>query len=916
MAGMPLPRSTGQPLVWLAAVLILAVAASFAFDWSPGEPPAPPGTTPGPERPSNGADPARSGEAVDHDDGTGGRSTAATPPPAATSGTDQPVVGPASVRVATRIRGQVVDVRRQGVAGAEVGRIEKPDAPPLIAASLPMPAGTDHTTKTAADGTFEVALPELGAFELRASHPDHPPSSIAVVADGPAVEGVLLVLQDGVTITGRVVEAPSDAGRLVVVGKPVERGLAAATEQALQKALFDFGSLLDDLEVPADGRTAEVAADGTFTLAGLAAGRTYRVFAQQHADGQMPTRCTEVTECPGGSHGVLLRWRPTAELVLRVVDAETGTPLETLDVAVGPMRKVAVLGLDVAVPMRQMVPQRQFQGGEVRLPGLGIDVGEAGRWSIEVRAAGHRSWVRDDLELRPGRHDLGTASLGVAPVVQVTVQAGGQPVAGALVELDEVEDAERSLQVGANLRAGDTQPVSGTTTTTTTTIGGGPERGRNRTDEHGMVRITTDVVGRGRLVVRSDQHAPFRGEPFDLPARGTVEQTVALQNGGSVSVQVFDRDGNPVPGVVVVRSADDGRGEGDEERTTDADARATFARLAPGKHTFARKVQDRGHGFVIGGLGLSRSIPGSKSVDVVDGAELQLRLDEPRLGSVHGVVTLGGQPLDRAEVRLLAGSAGDPLDAAVEDAVGEMLGGLLGGSSDPTCRSEADGIYTLGPAPIGPVRLQVRHRDLAMPQSFDFELREGDNQFDLVLHDTSIAGIVRDENGAPLAGIELHVGTADEASVAEGLAEATAMFGGTGSRAPRSADDGSFVLRGLRHGVALQLTARGRLRVPSTVALEPLAVGERRGDIAVQLRAAGRVRVRADGAITVGAQWAGPAAPPSGPTQHMVRVNNGQATFDQLAPGPWRLVAERPDGAAAAGQVVTVTAGTTQTVTL
>jgi hypothetical protein len=589
---MPSPRSTGHPLVWLTAALVLAVAATFAYGWSSDGPPAPPDGTTTPERATRAAEPARSSDTGPQDDGTASRSAAATPPPAApTSGAGEPAVNPSAARIALRVRGQVVDVRRQGIAGAEVGQVKKHDAPALLAASLPMAAGTEHTTQTAADGTFEVALPERGAFELRASHADHPPSTFAGVAEGPVVDGVVLVLQDGIAITGSVVEAPGDAGPLVVVAKPIERGLAAAADQALQKSLFDFGNLLDDLDVPPDGRTAEVAADGTFTLAGLAVGRTYRVFAQQRPDGQMPTRCTEVVECPSGSRGVLLRWRPTVELVLRVVDAETGAALETLDVAVGPMRQVAVLGIDVAVPMRQAVPQRQFPGGEVRLPGLGIDVGEAGRWSLEVRAAGHRSWVRDDLELRPGRHDLGIASLGVAPVVQVTVQAGGQPVGGALVEVEEVEDEGRSLQVGASMQAGNTQPVAGsgtTTTTTTTTIGGGPERGRHRTDEHGVVRITTDVVGRGRLVVRSDQHAPHRGEPFAIPTRGTVEQTVVLRNGGAVTVQVFDRDGNPVPGVVVVRSADDG--EGDEERTVDADARATFVRLAPGKHTFARKV--------------------------------------------------------------------------------------------------------------------------------------------------------------------------------------------------------------------------------------------------------------------------------------------------------------------------------------
>jgi len=913
---MPSPRSPGQSLVWLAAALALVVAAIFVFGWSSDEPPAPPGSTTTPERTTKAAEPARSSDAVPHDDGTAGRSAAATPPPAAPPpGAGEATANPVAARIATRVRGQVVDVRRLGIAGAEVGQVKQHDAPALLAASLPRAAGTEHTTTTAADGTFEVALPELGAFELRASHADHPPSTFAGVADEPVVDGVLLVLQDGVPITGSVVDAPSDAGTLVVVGKPIERGLAAAADQVLQKSLFDFGDLLDDLDVPPDGRTAEVAADGTFTLTGLAVGRTYRVFAQQRPDGQMPTRCTEVVECPSGSRGVLLRWRPTVELVLRVVDAETGAPLETLDVAVGPMRKVAVLGIDVAVPMRQPVPQQQFPGGEVRLPGLGIDAGEAVRWSLEVRAAGHRSWVRDDLEVRPGRHDLGTARLAVAPVVQVTVQAGGQPVGGALVEVEEVEDEERSLQVGATMRAGNTQPGTGSsTTTTTTTIGGGPERGRNRTDEHGMVRITTDVVGRGRLVVRSDRHAPFRGEPFALPTRGTVEQAVTLQNGGAVAVQVFDREGNPAPGVVVVRHADDG--EGDEERITDGDARTTFLRLAPGKHTFVRKVQGSDRGLVIGGRGLSRSIPGSKIVDVADGAEIQLRLDEPKLGSVRGVVTLGGQPLDRAEVRLLAAGDGGAHEAAVEDAVGDLLGGLLGGDSGPTGRSESDGSYTLGPAPIGPVRVQIRHRDLAMPQSFAFELREGDNQFDLILHETSVSGIARDENGAPLAGVELHVGTVDEAAVAEGLAEASAIFGSTGQRAPRSSADGTFVLRGLRHGVPLQLTARGRLRVPTTVVLGTLAVGERRTDLALQLLAAGRVRVRADGAFTVAAEWAGPEAPPNGPTQHTVRTNNGQATFDQLAPGPWRLVAERPDGAAAGGQVVTVTTGTTQSVTL
>lgn len=834
---------------------------------------------------------------------TGHDRTAAIPvatptDPAAPATVDDPTTTRA---VVATIRGHVVDPRSKGVAGARVAVVARTETP--LALGLPRELTdeeVDHAT-TDDEGAFTVPLRDLGPFSLVASHPDRPDTHHDGTTTGNQ-DGLVLVLRDGGTIRGTVAGIPEAAGPVHVAARR-QKGAVEAAAQAAGSMFVDIQGLVEGMGLPIGARQAEVAADGTFEVRGLEPGAAYEVFGFRNAmEGTMSARCTERVDVREGATGLQLHWRETLSLVVRVLDAATGLPLEDLDVAVGPVHQMKVLGMTVPVPMPQPVPTRHFANGIVQIDGIAIDDGDGKKVAIEVRAHGRRPWSRDDIDVKVrGRIDLGTVQLAAAPIVRVVVTDTKGPVAGASVRVapvdpDDEADTDRSLSFSTTVAAPGTagNEANRVTTNDARTV---------VTDANGIAEVTAVLAGNAVVVVESDHHARWHGQPFVLPERGTIEQPAFLVRGGTVRIHALDGHRAVLADATVRRRGP--RSDDSATATTDASGTAAFERLTPGTHRFElaepQNPSKTRVGIDLGSLAMGDEERGTR-VDVVDGATVDVELVAPLRGTVRGIVTLDGQPLDRADVRIGAVPRDDEADASIVGAalVDSLLGGLVGGTT-PKVRTDDDGAFTIEGVEVGPRRLTVSHGKLAMPGTVELVVAEGDNVQDVALRATTLRGRVLRADGAPLAGASIAVAV-DNPTTAEAtahLADVAAVFGeflgGGGPAEVRTDAEGRFELLGVRSGCPLRVRATARLHVPGTAGTEPLAPGESRDGITIRLAPAGRVRIKTtvEGAMSVEAEWAGPDTPPPGANDKPTSLlKSGRATIDGLHPGPWRLRVE------------------------
>jgi len=854
----------------------------------------------------------------------------ATTPTAAVPREDAPVDAAAPApEAAAVVHGRVVDVRGAGIAAARVAVSGQDQLPAGITAGLPRELRDTGSNAVQTDGSggFVVPLGKRGSFELIASHDAHPSAKHAGVADGPRVDGVVIVLRDGGSIAGMVEGAPDDAGELEVIARQLEDGVAAAAGAAAN-AMFDFGSLFEGLDLPIGARKTVAAADGTFRLIGLEPGARFSVFALRKLQDAKTARCTERVEVREGAHGVVLRWRESLGIVVRVLDADTGSPIEELDVSVGPVRKMTVVGMSVPLPMRQPVPQRHFADGLVQIDGISVDDGKD-PLSIEVRAVGRRPWLRDDLDAtRPGRLDLGVVQLVAAPVVRVTVVCGDEPVAGAKVRLVRVEDAPADREDGPR-----TSIMFSTTATTPANSGADPTTPvsipvtdtRVTTDANGICELTADFAGRARINVAASGHAAFWGQPFELPSRGVVEHRAVLWRGGTAAVRVVDGHGAPLAGATVRRSGAEPKDTATAK--TDAQGAVSFKHVAPGTHSFALDEASASSGGIrIDISGVGDSDVGAISVQIGDGQVVDVMLTAPLRGSLRGVVTVDGQPLDRAEVAVVDvprdGAAAD-LSAELGSAVESMLGGLVGMDQGQRTKTGVDGEYELAGVRAGARRVLVRHKRLAMPACSDVTIVEGSNVHDIALRSTTLRGRVFDQRGQPIEGalvaVSVDIGDAEAttARVDEAAGAIGELFGGGIQREVRTDKDGAFELGGVRPGVPLRVRATSRLHVADSVSVAALLEGSSRDGVELRLGPAGRVRVRAsiEGALSIKAEWVGGSPAPKGAgSPRSAVLKSGRATLEGLPPGRWKLGLEGSPAVVARGLERTVEVGPGQTV--
>jgi protocatechuate 3,4-dioxygenase beta subunit len=263
---------------------------------------------------------------------------------------------------------------------------------------------------------------------------------------------------------------------------------------------------------------------------------------------------------------------------------------------------------------------------------------------------------------------------------------------------------------------------------------------------------------------------------------------------------------------------------------------------------------------------------------------------------------VAGEDLDDLEIRLEPGAVvqgqvlapdgrpvGDARIAPVTD-TREPLVGL------DVARTDGDGRYRLEGLAAGKVSIEASHDEHPRVVR-DVELTEGVQTLDFTFEGgLRVTGTVVDTSGGPIAGASLR------------LAPVGRLFGGPEAR---SSADGSFALEGARDGeyelwadATGYAASNGKTRV--TVAGEPVSGIEVRLDrgtavvgqvTGVASDAMSRVRVRVEGAGSFGLSGAA--------VDH-----RGQYRIENVAPGSYRVVAERGDSGATAAAEVEVAEGT------
>jgi protocatechuate 3,4-dioxygenase beta subunit len=832
-------------------------------------------------------------------------------------------LGAVVLRRGAVVSGLVVDRANAPVAGAQVSRRNKDEPRGIDGFNLQglnsgpgaelfelMRGGSGEVT-TGADGRFELANAQPGEFALRARHAEHPTlrRDGLTVAPGIVLADVILVLEPGASIAGRLLDVPAGQKELrVLAAPPADTGAPMppggggnwgggnwgggnGINGLVTQFAGQFGGLLNDTGLTAE-RSVAVAADGSFAFAGLAVGRRYRVFATQGGSQVMQPAsvCSQRVEVQSGAQGVELHYDPGVQVTAHVVDDRSGAPVETLWV------RDQLEGGGVADVMGMMNTRgtrpRSCPGGALVIAGLRPQ--EKQTLHLVIEAIGYRSSDQKGIALpATGTVDLGVVRLQAVPVVRIQVVAkdGGAPVADASVRLR----ADRGDGGGNGIANGFANGFGGG-------FGGGfgfgGGIGTARTDSNGRCTLNALAEGAFVVLVSNKDFAPYASEPQQSKPDGNIDYRAELLHGGAVEVRVVDADGKPVADARVDHAAPGGE---NDTRQTDGAGSVAFEQLAPGNHRFRLGGTGGGRGGFPGGA-RGRRNPGDagpgpgesdwQQLDVPDGERLSLVLSRTPTAALSGIVRENGMPLANARIALLEGAGdaatGDPARDLVVRATQAFGGGRNG-------RTDDDGRYTLKDLKPGEHRLRVTHDNRSMPMIVRVSLRAGDNVQDVDLDTALLRGTVKDPQGRPVAGATVRVAAATTAGdpqldgLLAGLPQQFQGGGGGGSEA-RSGADGRFELRGVQCGVPLIVRAQAKGFAGGASAPVEVGPGSTRDGVDVQVAIGGTVRVRASTDqpfASVIATMQGDEG--KGVSPAFAMLNNGTALLEGLKPGRWQV---------------------------
>ncbi|MEM9798864.1 MAG: carboxypeptidase-like regulatory domain-containing protein [Planctomycetota bacterium] len=803
-------------------------------------------------------------------------------------------VGDLRLAEGVRLRGRVVDSQGQGVSGARITR--QPEADGLVIIS----GGVDEepTAVTDDNGTFEIARQGVGSFAFDVVHSAHPPGALTGSTEraGDVLDGLVVTLRDGATIEG------------VVVGLPPSgvEGLNVRASTSGSEGAFTFSTR------PGGPVRSNVDAEGRFRLTGLEPGSvaylTLREGARRFSGS---SRRSNVVVAQAGTRDARIEYGTGASIRFRVVDAD-GAPIESLSVEAG-----------FEFQSERIRSEERSENGECEIASLWPEEGGQ-KIRLTIRSVGYEPWRSKGLVVQPGEAiDLGNVVLRPRPQVELTVKsaATGAPIEGASVVMRNWRDpSATAVSMTRSIRIEE------------------DDDGREETYEtEGEVRGTTDGDGRclldavpGRTVeffVQAEDHAETVDGPLTVSESDQLtENAIRLEKGGAVLVRVFDANGVPRTGAQVERPTEAPMFGPEEEMSrgeTDATGEVLFTGLAAGPTRFRlvpKKLGGDGGIFVNVAVlgGETEEETGWTEVDVVPGETVTLDLLAPLEGVLEGELTEVGVPLAGATITLQR-----PSD--------DLSPGLSAfGSQGPKVTTDARGEFRFTGVEEGEYELEIAHSTRAMDEIYPVEVEGAETEVVIDLEVTIVEGVVRDENGEPVAGARVRaeraavdgptpttVGVAVVMTSDDSGGTSMITTGGELGNEVRTDEDGRYSLRGVEAEVELQVVVSADGWDDARSERFEVGEGVTRGGIDVDLEQPGSIVIEIEG----GAEGAMAMLRRRGAFAQQPRFQSiigASTTVDDLAPGTWTVrllggpggtVRTDPDEAE-----VTVTAGETATV--
>lgn len=733
-------------------------------------------------------------------------------------------LGSFQLELGIRLAGKVTGARGKGVEGVQVLGAISPDAGYT---RLDLPGFGAPLTTTDPEGKFEVTSLPPGSWHLIFDAPGYRVAELKGQTEpaGRSDRGLMLTLEEGLSIAGKVVGLdPLTEGPLRVTGRRSDDQPSGAADDVKGAERFR-------------PRHAEVLADGSFSLLGLAPGVQYKLRLYRQAksdDSEVPGRwrvvrgVDDIDEMAGGRE-VEFTYRDEASLLLAVRSKDSGKPLSNFIVYVSGEG----LGNSGLLKGEDDETQRDFPGGAVHYEGLRPSE-NGSSCLVRVRAEGFADFEKKGVMLRPGQElDLGECELEPAPMgrVRVVDEASGEPIVGARVLVARAAEAK---QLPRWTREGAGEPSSTSTVRYAAT------------DEKGVATLT---LWKGSIcVMRAVAEGYQASEEGRLVPPYEEVVDIELTKGGKVTVRIVDGRGAPVAGMYVEHKVDGKtvnnnnywNPEAGQENKTGDSGEVVFLNLPEGKHEF--RALEKLNPW--GGGGESAGFEASDDLFLSEGEEAVVELRVESRGGLLATVTESGQPLKGALVKV------QPVDSTGND------NWWFGQREDPRTQvSDHAGRVKFSGLKVGQYWLRVSHSDRRMISVREVRIAKEPDDIVIALGVATIEGQAMDPDREPISGVAINVYAKDNQLLNEDMndyrvritededGDADWSYDEVKPGSIRTDREGRFLLRGVASDTVLVVRCYDRYVVGKTVEIGPLGGDEYYAPLDFVMERAGVLRV-------------------------------------------------------------------------